>query len=277
MFSREICKIFKDIFSYRTRPMAASNHSKLKVLTFEMTSKNEMLDETRSKPIQHENCVKWCWKCCMKCQTNDTVLLHENIHFSETPYIYICILNFCTPLSCNSSIKSHRSSHYMCSTKKLLLKIFQYPQENTCVFNKAAGLHNFLVTYYKIKKKTCEWLFLKPRTRKHANYACFHKLTILTWKTLCFKGIFCKSSYQIYKPIEISTFVLWYHEGNNSGNVYYDPDKIAIKKIRNLKVKKAHFSFVENRRKTKHRPLTWPWRTFQQRNDFCILNCRFVT
>ena len=162
----------------------------------------------------------------MKCQTNDTVLLHENIHFSETPYIYICILNFCTPLSCNSSIKSHRSSHYRCSTKKLLLKIFQYPQENTCVFNKAA------------------------------NYACFHKLTILTWKTLCFKGIFCKSSYQIYKPIEISTFVLWYHEGNNSGNVYYDPDKIAIKKIRNLKVKKAHFSFVENRRKTKHRPLT---------------------
>ena len=36
------------------------------------------------------------------------------------------------------------------------------------------------------------------------------------------EGIFCKSSYQIYKPIEICNFVLWYHEGNNSANVYYD-------------------------------------------------------
>ena len=69
------------------------------------------------------------------------------------------------------------------------------------------------------------------------------------------EGIFCKSSYQIYKPIEICNFVLWYHEGNNSANVYYDlayPDKIAIKKIRNFMVKQVQFSFVENRRNTEH-------------------------
>ena len=64
------------------------------------------------------------------------------------------------------------------------------------------------------------------------------------------EGIFCKSSYQIYKPIEICDFVLWYHEGNNSDYVYYDlayPDKITIKKVRNLKVK-----HVENRQNTEH-------------------------
>ena len=69
------------------------------------------------------------------------------------------------------------------------------------------------------------------------------------------EGIFCKSSYQIYKPIEICDFVLWYHEGNNSDYVYYDlayPDKITIKKVRNLKVKQVHFSFVENRQNTEH-------------------------
>ena len=45
------------------------------------------------------------------------------------------------------------------------------------------------------------------------------------------EGIFCKSFYQIYKPIEIFNFVLWYHEDNNSANVCYDlpyPKKIAI-------------------------------------------------
>ena len=69
------------------------------------------------------------------------------------------------------------------------------------------------------------------------------------------EGIFCKSSYQIYKPIEICDFVLWYHEGNNSDYVYYDlayPDKITVKKVRNLKVKQVHFSFVENRQITEH-------------------------
>ena len=69
------------------------------------------------------------------------------------------------------------------------------------------------------------------------------------------EGIFCKSSYQIYKPIEICNYVLRYHEGNNSANVYYYlayPNKIAIKRIRNLKVKQVHFSFVENRRNTEH-------------------------
>ena len=69
------------------------------------------------------------------------------------------------------------------------------------------------------------------------------------------EGIFCKSSYQIYKPIEICDFLLWYHEGNNSDYVYYDlayPDKITVKKVRNLKVKQVHFSFVENRQNTKH-------------------------
>ena len=59
MFSCENCEIFKNTISYRTPSMAASDHSKNEVLTFEMTSKNEMLDETKSKPIQHENCVEW--------------------------------------------------------------------------------------------------------------------------------------------------------------------------------------------------------------------------
>ena len=36
------------------------------------------------------------------------------------------------------------------------------------------------------------------------------------------EGIFCKSSDQIYKPIEICNFVLWYDEDNNSADVYYD-------------------------------------------------------
>ena len=64
-----------------------------------------MLDETRSKPIQHENCVEWTWKCCMKCETNPPVLLHRNIHFTKTPHIYICIPNFRIPMPCNSSLK----------------------------------------------------------------------------------------------------------------------------------------------------------------------------
>ena len=51
--------------------------------------KNEMLDETRIKPIQHANCVEWGWKYCVKCKTNDSVLLHGNILFSEVPHIYI--------------------------------------------------------------------------------------------------------------------------------------------------------------------------------------------
>ena len=37
-----------------------------------------------------------------------------------------------------------------CAAKKLFQKILQYSQENTCFFNKVAGLHNFLDTYYKI-------------------------------------------------------------------------------------------------------------------------------
>ena len=116
----------------------------------------------------------------MKCETNDPVLLDGNLHFSETPHIYICILNFRTPLSCNCSFKSHRSSHRKCSTKKLFLEILQYSQESICVLNKAAGLHNFLETYYKIKKNTCEQFFLKLRARKHAYYVFFHKLILAT-------------------------------------------------------------------------------------------------
>ena len=41
----------------------------------------------------------------MKCERNDSVLLHRNIHFTETPHMCIYILNFCTPLRCNSSLK----------------------------------------------------------------------------------------------------------------------------------------------------------------------------
>ena len=73
--------------------------------------KNKMLDETRSNPIQHENCVEWGWKCCMKCKANSPVLLHRNIQFTETPHIYICTLNFHTPLPCNSSIKGRFPLH----------------------------------------------------------------------------------------------------------------------------------------------------------------------
>ena len=81
------------------------------------------------------------------------------------------------------------------------------------------------------------------------------------------EGIFCKSSDQIYKPIEICNFVLWYVEDNNSADIYYDlayPNKIAFKRIRSLKVKQVHFSFVENRQNTEHGVLgkaylTWSW------------------
>ena len=38
--------------------------------------------------------------------------------------IYIYLLNICTPLSCNSSLKSHRSSHQRCSLKRIVLKKF---------------------------------------------------------------------------------------------------------------------------------------------------------
>ena len=107
------------------------------------------------------------------------------------------------------------------------------------------------------------------------------------------EDIFCKSWYQISKPIEICNFVLWYHEDNNSANVYYDLaylNKIAIKRIRSLKVKQVHFFC--HWKQTKHR--TWSsWEgllrtsrrftrpdldgSFQQRKDFCILKCRFLT
>ena len=114
-----------------------------------------MLDETQSKQFQHENCVEWAWKCCMKCKTNNPVLLHWNINFSDTQHIYKCILIFCTPLSCNSSLKSHRSSHHRCSTKKLLLKISQYSQETPLSLIK---LHVFII-------------FLKPITKLNRKLA----------------------------------------------------------------------------------------------------------
>ena len=41
----------------------------------------------------------------MTCERNGPVLLHRNIPFTETPHMYIYILNFCTPLCCNSSLK----------------------------------------------------------------------------------------------------------------------------------------------------------------------------
>ena len=70
------------------------------------------------------------------------------------------------------------------------------------------------------------------------------------------EDIFCKSLYQTYKPIEICNFALWYHEDNNSANVHYDlayPNKkLSLKKIKSLKVKQVHFSFMENRRNTEH-------------------------
>ena len=69
------------------------------------------------------------------------------------------------------------------------------------------------------------------------------------------EGILCKSYYQIYKPIEIRSFILWYHEDNNSANVYYDlayPNKITIKRIKSLKVKQVHFSFAKSRKNTEH-------------------------
>ena len=58
-----------------------------------------------------------------------------------------------------------------------------------------------------------------------------------------------------YKPIEICNFVLPHHEDNNSANVYYGfayLNKIAIKRIRSLKVKQVHFSFVENWQNTQN-------------------------
>ena len=79
-------------------------------------------------------------------------------------------------------LKCHRSSHHRCSAKKLFLKILQYSQENTCFFNKVAGLHNFfryLLQNYS-NKKTCKWFFVKPQARKHANDVCFHKLILAT-------------------------------------------------------------------------------------------------
>ena len=83
-------------------------------------------------------------------------------------------------LSCNSSLKSHRSSHHRWFTKKQFLKIFAIFTGNTCVFNKVAGLHKFLETYYKIKKKTWKWFFLKAQAWKHVNYVCLHKLILAT-------------------------------------------------------------------------------------------------
>ena len=39
-------------------------------------------------------------------------------------FIYIYLQNFCTPLSCNSSLKSHRSNHKRCSIRKSVIKNF---------------------------------------------------------------------------------------------------------------------------------------------------------
>ena len=67
------------------------------------------------------------------------LLLHRKMHFSEiasgiSPIklinIYTYLLNFCI-LSCNSSLKSHRSNHPWWSIKKAL----QYSQESTRAFN----------------------------------------------------------------------------------------------------------------------------------------------
>ena len=110
------------------------------------------------------------------------------------------------------------------------------------------------------------------------------------------EGIFCKSSYQIYVPIEIRNFMLQYHEGNNSAKVCHglaDPNKI-LKELQASRLSKC-ISFLW---KTIHSDifrtcmwstehgvlesmqaihLTWSWWILPTAKDFHILNFRFVT
>ena len=53
-----------------------------------------MLNETRSRPIQHENCFGWAWKCRMKNLfaikfSNKTISLHLTWFFL---FCYFCVL-----------------------------------------------------------------------------------------------------------------------------------------------------------------------------------------
>ena len=139
-----------------------------------------MLDETRSKPIQHENCVEWAWKYCIKWETNGPVLLHRNIHFTETPHIYICILNFHTPLPCNSSLKGGFPSDqmnadfaakfiwacafsfvYSLAGKIFLLKIVKFATRKvvTTVRPIKTQIFNFVIKYISIRSNR-KWLLM---------------------------------------------------------------------------------------------------------------------
>ena len=51
-----VCMFFSIVIIWQS-VLVLLNRSKFEVLTFQMTSKNEMLDETKSKPIQRENFV----------------------------------------------------------------------------------------------------------------------------------------------------------------------------------------------------------------------------
>ena len=83
-------------------------------------------------------------------------------------FLYIYLLNFHTPFSCNSLLKSHRSSHQRCSIK-LFLKLVCYFLSNFYLFTKWQHFKNYEKCFFISSKK----LFLFLRYSIFCNFSSF--------------------------------------------------------------------------------------------------------
>ena len=116
-----------------------------------------LIIQIRSSNIQNDVIRMKCWIKQRVNQSNIKIVLNEpenakqmsqcccmGTYISKTPHMHMYNeFPYYTMVSCNSSLKSHRSCHHRCSTKKLFLKILQNSRENTCVFNKVASSSSY--------------------------------------------------------------------------------------------------------------------------------------
>ena len=131
-----VCMFFSIVIIWQS-VLVLLNRSKFEVLTFQMTSKNEMLDETKSKPIQRENFVGWVWKYWMKiCSQSD---FHPTqFSFIEHDIFFFCY--FCVLLN-RPSISSNMT--FLLCWMKCWIGLAR-PLENSSAFTGKKSVSKFL-------------------------------------------------------------------------------------------------------------------------------------
>ena len=141
VLSCEFCEIFKNPFWQNTSGRTASGIFSFTQLFFatQWTNRNQVFsifEHVLSRISNVMNIMDFAFGKFYFVKKRTQLLPQENTHFSETPRIKQCFLSwlpyqylYCTPLSCNSSVKSHRCSCrcdsliQRCSLKKLFLNI----------------------------------------------------------------------------------------------------------------------------------------------------------